>query len=82
MIEIREVLFEMTAVDGTGFSFAVLQDEQCAILRNSDIVETHLTDDANLGRALKRYFKLIEECGGARRLCEAGAAMSDHPHAG
>src|SRR5688500_9032899 len=82
MSTVRESLFLITTADGSEFAFAVLQGDQCAIVRDGSVIETFLSDDASLGRALKRYFKLIEVHGGSRHPFEALELTSGHPHAG
>jgi hypothetical protein len=75
-------LFEMTTEQGTQVSFAVLEPHQCAIVRDGKIIETYAADDAGIGRALKRYFIIIEECGGARHPFQALDGSYAHPHVG
>ena len=75
-------LFEITTEDGTQVCFAVLEPHQCAIVRDGEIVETFASDDAGIGRALKRYFAIIEENGGARHPFQVLDGSYAHPHAG
>jgi hypothetical protein len=78
----RQELFEMTTESGEEICFVVLGTDQCAILRNGDVVETYLADDSGLGRALRRYFDVLEEAGGARHPFQALDGLCEHPHAG
>ena len=81
-MSIHQPLFEMTTTKGIVFTFAVMDGEQCAILRDGDIVEAQPADDANLGRALRLYFKMIEQNGGARHPFQPLEGACGHPHAG
>ena len=64
--KLHQALFQMTAANGTEFSLAILEDERCAILRDGDIAEIHESDEQSLERAISKYFKMLDESGGAR----------------
>jgi hypothetical protein len=79
---IRQLLFEMTAADGTELGFTILEDQRCAMVRNGEVLEVRGGDEASLGRAVKDYFRMIERCGGSRHPFQAVDEISSHPHAG
>jgi hypothetical protein len=78
----QQALFEMATESGAELTFMVLEDQRCAILRDGVPVESYDADDASVGRALRMYFKLIEQCGGARHPFQALEQCAGHPHAG
>jgi hypothetical protein len=80
-LRIRQMLLETTSQDGTQFGFAVLDDNRFAILRDGAVDEVGESDDETLGRGIKRYFALLDECGGSRHPFQADAPQW-HPHAG
>jgi len=63
--KIEESLFEITTEGGVELAFAVLEHNQCAIVRNGEI-ERVFGPDADVGLAVRMYFRRVEECGGAR----------------
>ena len=81
MPRVKQALFEMTTESGSELTFAVMDDDRCAILRNGDIEHILPTDDASLGRAVRQYFKMVEGGGGARHPFHAMDEVT-HPHAG
>ena len=63
-------------------TFAVMDDDHCAIVKNGRIEETLPgEDEAAMGRAVRKYFHAIEQCGGARQPF-APPQTPAHPHAG
>jgi hypothetical protein len=79
--QIRQSLFNMTTADGTDISFAILEDERCAILCNGKVAAVRDSDELSLGRAVKLYFNIVEANGGARHPFQV-EEMTAHPHAG
>jgi hypothetical protein len=77
----KKGLFQMECEQGE-ICFAMLDDGRCAIVRDGAIVRTHASDDLGVGRALKEYFRMIEESGGAQHPFPVIEELSAHPYAG
>ena len=79
---VRQCLFEMTTTSGVVVSFSVLEDGRCAIFRDGEVADVYPADVNALARALRDYFRLVEDCGGTPHPSEALDASGMHPHAG
>jgi hypothetical protein len=62
-------------------SLAVLNDDRFAIMRDSEVLSVHESDDASLGCAVRQYIALVNRSG-ATHVPIAIGESSWHPHAG
>jgi hypothetical protein len=67
MTPIPPPLLEIVAANGVSIHFTVLDQHQCAIVRDGVIVETLGSDGGKMQVALNRYFLRAREEGGARQ---------------
>ncbi len=78
----QQDLFEITTRDGAVVALVRLESQQCAIEQDGELVNTYAPDDDGVRRAVKQYFKTVDEHGGARHPFQAMDGLCDHPHAG
>jgi hypothetical protein len=84
-MSVKRFSFNAATESGAELSFRV-EDGQCIIAQDGAEVARVSTDAMPLGRAVKRYLQLIEDCGGAAHVYgpsdQPPLASAPHPHAG